>query len=85
MVKNMKVVVLGGAGTVGSWTVIALVISRFFDEIALGDIDIEKAKKLAEELGGNTAPDINHKNENTSDIDTNPYDFSFLNESSYSI
>ena len=85
MVKNMKVIVLGGAGTVGSWTVRALVISRFFDEIALGDIDIEKAKKLAEELGGNTAPDINHKNENTSDIDTNPYDFSFLNESSYSI
>ena len=85
MVKNMKVIVLGGAGTVGSWTVRALVISRFFDEIALGDIDIEKAKKLAEELGENTAPDINHKNENTSDIDTNPYDFSFLNESSYSI
>ena len=45
MVKNMKVIVLGGAGTVGSWTVRALVISRFFEEIVLGDIDIEKAKR----------------------------------------
>jgi len=54
-VKNMKVVILGGAGTVGSWTAKTLVISRFFDEIVLGDIDIEKAKKLADEFGENTS------------------------------
>lgn len=49
----MRVVVLGGAGTVGSWTARSLVASGFFDEVILADIDVEKMKKLAEELGGN--------------------------------
>lgn len=48
----MRVVVLGGAGTVGSWTVRSLVVSDVFDEVILADIDVEKMKKLVTELGG---------------------------------
>jgi len=50
---NMRVVVLGGAGTVGSWTARSLIASEFFDEVILADVDVEKMKKLVEELGGN--------------------------------
>lgn len=43
---------MGGAGTVGSWTARSLAVSDVFDEIVFADIDVEKMKKIVEELCG---------------------------------
>lgn len=44
-----KVTVLGGSGSVGSTAVKTLASSGIFSEIQIGDINIEKAKEIAEE------------------------------------
>jgi saccharopine dehydrogenase-like NADP-dependent oxidoreductase len=54
LVRNMKVALLGGAGGVGSAAAKALVAARFFDEVRLADINVERLKEVAKELGGNT-------------------------------
>ena len=46
----MRITVLGGCGTVGSIAVKTLASSDVFSEIVIGDVDIQKAKKLASEL-----------------------------------
>ena len=47
----MKVVVLGGAGAIGSMAARILASSEIFSEVIIGDINFEKAKKLAAEIG----------------------------------
>jgi saccharopine dehydrogenase-like NADP-dependent oxidoreductase len=47
----MRITVLGGCGAVGSIAVKTLASSDTFSEIVIGDIDVQKAKKLASELG----------------------------------
>jgi len=47
----MKVVVLGGAGAIGSMAARILASSETFSEVIIGDINFEKAKKLAAEIG----------------------------------
>ena len=47
----MKIAVLGGCGAVGSIAVKTLASGDIFSEIVIGDIDVQKAKKLASELG----------------------------------
>jgi saccharopine dehydrogenase (NAD+, L-lysine-forming) len=47
----MKVTVLGGAGTIGSMAVRILASSRMFSEVIVGDVNFEKAKKLASNVG----------------------------------
>jgi len=46
----MRITVLGGCGAVGSIAVTTLASSDVFSEIIIGDINIEKAEKLASEL-----------------------------------
>ena len=46
----MRITVLGGCGAVGSIAATMLVSSDVFSEIIIGDIDTEKAEKLASEL-----------------------------------
>lgn len=46
-----KVIVLGGCGAVGSVAVKTLAAQDMFTEIIIGDWNIEKAQKLAKELG----------------------------------
>lgn len=46
----MRITVLGGCGAVGSIAVTMLASSDVFSEIIIGDINIEKAEKLASEL-----------------------------------
>ena len=46
-----KVVVLGGCGAVGSVAVKTLAAQDIISEVVIGDWNIEKAKKLAKELG----------------------------------
>ena len=46
-----KVIVLGGCGTVGSVAVKTLAAQDIISEVVIGDWNIEKAKKLAKELG----------------------------------
>ncbi|MHA1729447.1 MAG: saccharopine dehydrogenase NADP-binding domain-containing protein [Promethearchaeota archaeon] len=46
-----RVIVLGGAGAVGRYSTKVLANSDLFDEVVIGDIDIEKAKEIAAELG----------------------------------
>ncbi|MGQ4892449.1 MAG: saccharopine dehydrogenase family protein [Candidatus Njordarchaeia archaeon] len=48
----MKIVVLGGAGTVGGWAAQILAASGMVNELVIGDINLEGAKKMAEKLGG---------------------------------
>lgn len=48
---KMKLLMLGGAGAMGSETTKDLVKTSDFSEIALGDIDVEKARKFADDLG----------------------------------
>ncbi|MGQ9726767.1 MAG: saccharopine dehydrogenase family protein [Candidatus Bathycorpusculaceae bacterium] len=47
----MKVIVLGGAGTIGSMAVRILASSKMFSEVVIGDVNYDKAKKLASEIG----------------------------------
>jgi len=47
----MKITVLGGCGAVGSIAVKTLASDDTFSKIVIGDIDVQKAKKLASELG----------------------------------
>jgi len=47
----MRITVLGGCGTVGSIAVKTLASSNVFSEIVIGDVDVQKAEKLASELG----------------------------------
>jgi len=47
----MRITVLGGCGAVGSIAVKTLASSDTFSKIVIGDIDVQKAKKLASELG----------------------------------
>lgn len=47
----MKIIVLGGAGTVGSTAVRVLATTDVFSEIVIGDMEIGKAKALASKLG----------------------------------
>jgi saccharopine dehydrogenase (NAD+, L-lysine-forming) len=49
--EDMRVTVLGGVGAVGSTAVKILAASRVFSDIVVGDIEIDKAKKLVSELG----------------------------------
>ncbi|MHA1298181.1 MAG: saccharopine dehydrogenase family protein [Candidatus Helarchaeota archaeon] len=46
-----KIVVLGGVGAVGSIAVKTLTQLKDFTEVIIGDINIEKAKKLVSEIG----------------------------------
>lgn len=46
----MRITVLGGAGAVGSTALRILAESGVFSEIVIGDIEVEKAEKLALEL-----------------------------------
>ena len=46
-----RVIVLGGCGIVGIQAVKALVSTKDFDEIVIGDINIEKADKYVSEIG----------------------------------
>lgn len=48
-----KICVLGGCGAVGSFSVRTLANFNEFSEIIIGDINIEKAEKLATEIGSN--------------------------------
>ncbi len=47
----MRITVLGGCGAVGSIAVRTLASSDTFSKIVIGDIDVQKARKLASELG----------------------------------
>jgi len=47
----VRITVLGGCGTVGSIAVKTLASSDVFSKIIIGDIDEQKARKLASELG----------------------------------
>lgn len=49
----MKVLVLGGAGAVATETTKDLVYNGDFDEIIIADINVDKAKELADELTEN--------------------------------
>ncbi|MHA1315743.1 MAG: saccharopine dehydrogenase family protein [Candidatus Helarchaeota archaeon] len=46
-----KIVILGGCGAVGSYSSRILAESKEFDEVIIGDIDLDKAGKLAADLG----------------------------------
>jgi len=46
-----KVIVLGGCGAVGSVAVKTLAAQDIISEVVIGDWNIEKAQKLAKELG----------------------------------
>jgi saccharopine dehydrogenase (NAD+, L-lysine-forming) len=46
-----RVIVLGGCGIVGIQAVKALLSTNDFDEVVIGDINIEKAKKYEDEIG----------------------------------
>jgi len=48
---SVRITVLGGCGAVGSIAVKTLASSDVFSKIAIGDMDVQKAKKLALELG----------------------------------
>ncbi len=47
--KMSKVTVLGGSGSVGSTAVRTLASTDIFSEIEIGDLNVEKAKQVAEE------------------------------------
>jgi len=47
----MRITVLGGCGAVGSMAVKTLASNDTFSKIVIGDADVQKAKKLASELG----------------------------------
>jgi saccharopine dehydrogenase (NAD+, L-lysine-forming) len=47
----MRITVLGGIGAVGSTAVKVLAADDIFSEIVIGDMEVEKAKMLASELG----------------------------------
>ncbi len=47
----MRITVLGGCGAVGSIAVRTLASSDTFSKIVIGDLDLQKARKLASELG----------------------------------
>jgi len=47
----VRITILGGCGTVGSIAAKTLASSDIFSKIVIGDIDVQKAKKLALELG----------------------------------
>ena len=49
----MKITVLGGAGTVGSISVRALASSGYVDKLRIADLNVQRAKEIAKELGGN--------------------------------
>jgi len=49
--ESVRITVLGGSGAVGSIAVKTLASSDIFSKIVIGDIDVQKAKKLALELG----------------------------------
>ncbi len=46
-----KIIVLGGCGAVGSNAVKTLVRDNTFSEVAIGDSNVEKAERMAEDLG----------------------------------
>src|SRR5947209_2943449 len=48
----MRVIVLGGCGEMGSEATRDLAQTSEFDEIVIADIDLSKAQRLADELGG---------------------------------
>ena len=48
----MRIIVLGGCGAMGSEATRDLARTSDFEEIVIADADIEKAKLLADELGG---------------------------------
>jgi len=50
-VKGLRITVLGGCGAVGSIAVKTLASNDIFSKIVIGDMNIQKAKKLALELG----------------------------------
>lgn len=53
--KMKKVIVLGGVGQVGGVVVRTLAQVDEFSEVLIGDLNLERAQKLAGELGGKTA------------------------------
>src|SRR5436309_2704005 len=50
--RQMKAVVLGGCGAMGSEATRDLARTSDFEEIVIADADLTKAQALAEELGG---------------------------------
>jgi saccharopine dehydrogenase (NAD+, L-lysine-forming) len=59
-----KITVLGGCGAVGSVAVKTLAQSGVFSEVVIGDANIERARQMAQELGGGvTAVACNAKDE----------------------
>src|SRR5437016_7032553 len=48
----MRIIVLGGCGAMGSELTRDLARTSDFQEIVIADVDLEKAKLLADELGG---------------------------------
>src|ERR1051326_5609803 len=48
----MKIIVLGGCGEMGSEATRDLAATSDFEEIVIADIDLSKAQKFADELGG---------------------------------
>jgi len=47
----LKALVLGGAGAMGMVAVRDLVESRVFSEVVIGDVNLEKAREVAEWAG----------------------------------
>ncbi|MHC1591914.1 MAG: saccharopine dehydrogenase family protein, partial [Candidatus Helarchaeales archaeon] len=50
-----RIVVFGGCGAVGSYSSRILSNSDSFDEVVIGDINLEKASNLAKSLGSNVS------------------------------
>jgi saccharopine dehydrogenase (NAD+, L-lysine-forming) len=50
-----KIVVIGGCGAVGSVAVTTLSTLPYFSEVVIADIDIDKAEKMAADLGDNVS------------------------------
>ena len=48
----MKILVLGGVGAMGIEATRDLALTSSFDEIAIADLNLDKAKEVAAELGG---------------------------------
>jgi saccharopine dehydrogenase (NAD+, L-lysine-forming) len=62
-----KVVVLGGCGAVGSVSVKALVKDSTFDQVVIGDIDVDRMQKLAATIG---SPKVSVVKVNALDIES---------------
>ncbi len=51
-----KVIVLGGCGAVGRIAVKTLAASGMFPQVAIGDIDMNQARRLSDEAGRELVP-----------------------------